>query len=117
LYTASAKYPVLDVLTRGDEEIIEGKEIIIRPASNHMKKCSITPSKVVALMNVAWDGQKENVDKLEDARKFALAEMQSFNPDVLALKNPKKYEIYLSDKLSTEFNGLKEKHMVVKTIA
>jgi len=103
LYRLWAKkdgYPSFDVLALPDEKIQEGETIRVRDFVHRTERFIITPEKVEDLLPLVWDGKlTKKLPNLHEAREYSEIAINHFDPEVLHPTKPKKYHVYLTEKL------------------
>lgn len=101
LYVQGKDFPVMDILIEVGEEIPQvGKRILCRHPFDEVKRVYVTPTKVVKLHYLVWDGQRRYpVIPLEEMREYVLDQIANFREDHLRLINPTPYKVSVSEAL------------------
>jgi hypothetical protein len=100
LFAKKDGYPTFDVLGLSDEVIQEGATVKVRDFMDTNERYIITPEKVENLLGLVWDGKLVgNLPNLHKAREYSEEAIKHFDPEVLHPTKPKKYRIFLTEKL------------------
>lgn len=79
-----------------------GERIFCRSLNDEHKRCYVTPTKVIRLLKLLWDGGKEIADEedtfpqpvnLKEARTNVLKQLRMLRPDHLRSLNPTPYKV------------------------
>ena len=94
--------PLLDLMMKADEPPPEpGQRILCRHPFDETKRAYVTPSAVVPLHEVVWDGQPNTrvVQTLAQTRQFVLDQIAHMRADHIRALNPTPYKVSVSEKL------------------
>ena len=102
----------MDFLCQDDEKIELGKPLDVWAIGSD-EKTTITPVKVVPLLQKVWDGEKILINQtLNDHKEFLEKDLKTVPPKILDLVEPEVYPVRLSTKiyqiLSEEFAKVKK---------
>mmetsp|Transcript_12773 Transcript_12773/g.20856 ORF Transcript_12773/g.20856 Transcript_12773/m.20856 type:complete len:549 (+) Transcript_12773:177-1823(+) len=98
---SSAGTPLLDILVQEHEKPPQvGSRIMCRHPFDEVKRVYVTPSKVVSLHRLWWDGKLlEPLPHIEQIRAHVQTELASMREDILRPLNPTPYKVSLSEDL------------------
>lgn len=107
LFNASGE-PVLDLLiASGTTPPVPMKRILCRHPFDANKRVYVTPSKVVPLHHVVWDGKLvQPFPSLREVRNRVMDQLQSFREDHLRHLNPTPYKLSVTSDLYTFMHDL-----------
>lgn len=94
--------PLLDLMIRaGEEQPTPGKRILVRHPFEEAKRAYVTPSDVIPLQHLVWDGHPIStaLRPLPEARQYVLDQLARMRPDHLRALNPTPYKVSVSDEL------------------
>lgn len=97
----SEGYPLLDIMIRqGEAPPQAGARILCRHPFDEAKRVYVTPSQVLPLHILAWDGSWNNPGpSIDEIRAYVLQQMRSMRKDHLRPLNPTPYKISVTDSL------------------
>ena len=100
-----------------NEQISVGEPVHLRDASDKTVMWFIKPERVESMLNLIWDGKlSDKLLNLHEAKENCEKQIKSFNQEVLKLKEPTEYKVYISQKLYDAVNKLIEANSVWKEI-
>lgn len=102
-------HPVLDLMTQaGEERPRPGQQILCRHPFDETKQALVTPTAVVPLHEVAWDGRPrpDALRPISAAREDVLEQLRRMRPDHLRALNPAPYKVSVSERLYQTFRAL-----------
>lgn len=103
-------YPIKDILIEADEEDPQPDvPVMCRNPYDKNKFEYVKAARIEALHDVVWDksnGLGIEIPTLDASRKVAEKEKKSFHPSITALKNPRAYEVTVSEKLYEELHRM-----------
>ena len=96
--------PLVDLMIEADKEDppVEGKPVLCRNPFEERDRVLVTPSKVVLLHRLYFDGGKEaedTVTSLEETKAFVLEQLNNPSPRLLHYHDPIQYPVMVSDAL------------------
>lgn len=100
---SAAGEPLVDLICRSTEDAPEpGKRILCRHPFQENKRAYVTPSEVVNLLQVIWDGPKGiSVDPstIEEARSYSKLQLAALRNDVVRPLNATPYKVSVTSSL------------------
>ena len=96
------KSPLLDLMIQaGEERPRPGQRILCRHPFDETKRAYVTPSEVVPLQSLVWNGAvvPGSLQPLAEVREFVLQQLAVLRPDHLRVLNPTPYKVSLSENL------------------
>lgn len=101
--------PILDLLIQtGETAPKPGQRLLCRHPFHEMKRVYVTPSKVIPLHHLVWDGKlvPGAVPSLKERRDYVQSEINLIRPDVMRPLNPTPYKVSVSTELYTFIHDL-----------
>eukprot|EP00297_Palpitomonas_bilix_P024102 CAMPEP_0113890012 /NCGR_PEP_ID=MMETSP0780_2-20120614/13869_1 /TAXON_ID=652834 /ORGANISM="Palpitomonas bilix" /LENGTH=520 /DNA_ID=CAMNT_0000879281 /DNA_START=113 /DNA_END=1675 /DNA_ORIENTATION=- /assembly_acc=CAM_ASM_000599 len=101
--------PMLDLMQLEDDTAPEpGKRVLASHPFDETKRCHATPSKVVKLHTLVWDGGLaiDRLPTLDEIKERAKSQMNSLRRDHLRHLNPTPYKVSLAASLQVYFRRL-----------
>ncbi|MCL4466028.1 MAG: nicotinate phosphoribosyltransferase [Chloroflexi bacterium] len=94
--------PILDLMVQNGEPAPRPDErILCRHPFDETKRAYVTPTAVVPLQNLVWDGSvaPDTVRPLAEVRQYVLDQLAVLRPDHLRVLNPTPYKVSVSERL------------------
>lgn len=96
--------PLLDLMMRCDEGApIVGQKLLCRNPFDELRRAYVTPSAVIALHELVWDGSSGGVvctmPTLSEVRAHVTKQFDLIREDVIRALNPTPYKVSVSCKL------------------
>ncbi len=110
--------PVLDLLVRvGEEPPKPGVRVLCRHPFNEIKRAYVTPSRVVPLHELVWDGKlAASLPSLSEVRAYAQEQIGMLREDHLRQLNPTPYKVSVSERLYHFLHKLREQETPIAEI-
>ncbi|CAM9274865.1 unnamed protein product [Sphacelaria rigidula] len=117
----SSGTPILDImLSEGEDPPQPGVPILARHPFVATKRARVTPSKVIPLQKLVWNGRNGGatskprpIDEVQATVKKGLAEIR---PDILQRVNPTPYKVSVSEGLHEFLHSLWEKEAPIREL-
>lgn len=111
-------YPLLDLMVQvGEEPPQAGKEILCRHPFSETKRALVTPSQVVLLHHLVWDGKLTgSLPSIREVRDFVRQQIAMLRPDHLRAVNPTPYKVSVSERLYTFLHELLQTESPIATL-
>ena len=93
--------PLLDLLIQcGETPPAPGRRLLCRHPFHEMKRVYVTPTKVIPLHHLVWDGKIcQDTPTLQERRQYVTSEVELIRPDVMRPLNPTPYKVSVSTHL------------------
>ncbi|TFJ87714.1 hypothetical protein NSK_001064 [Nannochloropsis salina CCMP1776] len=105
---------LVDFMTRdGEPAPKEGQRLLCRHPFDSKKRAYVTPTTIVPLLSLVWDGQKGGIQPgasrtLEESRTHVMGQLKEIREDVLRHINPTPYKVSVSEELHALLHQLWE---------
>lgn len=104
-------YPLIDLLMEATESRPEeGKPILCLHPFDETKRVNVTPTKVIPILHLVWDGQGEadisSRRSIQEVREYVLAQLRTMRQDHLRPVNPTPYKVSVSQELYDNIHQL-----------
>lgn len=104
--------PFMDYLMEAKDEVpMAGKEVCVFDPFTKNKGRRFVPTLVKEILQTVWDGKRGVTvaqPTLMEARETCIKAIQSLDPDMVKAKDPKKYDVCVSNTLYTDLHALWE---------
>jgi len=116
--------PIFDVLAlhKGKEVPVANQRILCRHPFEETKRAYVTPSKVIPLLQLVWDGSNGGIQidlpSLAVVKERVKANIKVMRPDHLRPLNPTPYKVSVTrfvDSLTTKTNSKSSYHSLVSS--
>lgn len=113
--------PLLDLMVGCDEKPPGiGKKMLCRNPFDELRRAYVTPSSVIPLHHLVWDGPDGGVvgvlPTLEERRAYVAAQFEFIREDVVRSLNPTPYKVSVSPELYDFIHELWMKEFPVKEL-
>lgn len=113
--------PILDLLTRAtDPAPVAGERILCRHPFQENKRVHVTPSAVVPLLELVWDGPKGlpaaavcSPSTPDESRAFCKEQLAKMRADIIRPLNPTPYKVSVTDPLYNFLHELWQANMPI----
>jgi nicotinate phosphoribosyltransferase len=118
--------PVIDLICRVGGEVPEaGKRILCKHPFDEVKRCYITPSRVVALHSLVWGPAEEGAPSdllksrptINEIRTFAIKELDQLRTDHRRLLNPTPYKVSVTAELHSYLHQLWQSNVPIDDLS
>ncbi|KAF0686503.1 Aste57867_21690 [Aphanomyces stellatus] len=113
--------PILDILMGADEvDPVAGEKMLCRHPFDEMVRVNVTPSAVVPLHSLVWDGQAGGIvgymPKLEETRDYVKEQVATMREDIMRPLNATPYKVSVTKTLYEFTHALWEKEFPVRDL-
>ncbi|CAK4694202.1 hypothetical protein LEN26_006937 [Aphanomyces euteiches] len=113
--------PILDIMMGCDEaDPVSGEKMLCRHPFDEMVRVNVTPSSVVPLHSLVWDGEKEGIvgelPSLEDIRNYVKDQVANMREDIMRPLNATPYKVSVTKALYEFTHTLWEKEFPVRDL-
>eukprot|EP00752_Nemacystus_decipiens_P007287 g6520.t2 len=114
--------PILDIMLKDEEDPPQpGVPILARHPFVATKRARVTPSRVVQLQQLVWDGQAggatSSMPTIHEVRDTVARGLKEIRPDTLQRLNPTPYKVSVSEGLHEFLHSLWEKEAPIRELS
>ena len=122
-----ANEPAIDLLCQVGQAPRVGEQTLCKHPFDDVKRCYITPSKVVPLHTMVWGPENEDSGKpssiridfptIEEIRQHAMRDLQTMRPDHRRILNPTPYKVSVTNELHLHLHELWQGHVPISDLS
>lgn len=115
-------HPIVDIMLKEEEQEPQvNQRILCRHAFIENKRAFVTPSKVIPLLHLVWDGsnggEMVSMPSLDESRDYCWQTVLNMREDHIRPMNPTPYKVSVSDNLFNFFHQLIQKESPIADLS